>query len=322
MKVAFVGAGAIGSILGAFLAKGGADVILIDPFKEHMDKIAADGLIIHYPDGKQETVLMKTAYNADNVGPVDIAIIMTKTNYTDAAVQEVKKIMGPKTVVGTFQNGLGNPEKVAEYIPKEKVFYGCLNVSSRILAPGEVLGNVFGEHNIYAGSVVFNEEQKIANEYLKATFANSDVSYKYGEEIDTYVWTKGLLNISGNAAQGLVRLKPAVTADDENYKKLIASVVREVCEVAKAKGVKNLDGEKFLASLANVGKSDLAHHWGSTAQDMLFMKRKTEVETLNGAIVKFGKELGIATPVNETIYLLVRTIEEHYQEQYQENQAQ
>ncbi len=143
--------------------------------------------------------------------------------------------MGPKTVVGTFQNGLGNPEKVAEYIPKEKVFYGCLNVSSRILAPGEVLGNVFGEYNIYAGNVVFNEEQKIANEYLKAAFANSDVSYKYGEEIDTYVWTKGLLNISGNAAQGLVRLKPAVTADDENYKRLIANVVREVCEVAKAR---------------------------------------------------------------------------------------
>lgn len=90
----------------------------------------------------------------------------------------------------------------------------------------------------------------------------------------------------------------------------------------ESKGRKKSDGEKFLASLANVGKSDLAHHWGSTAQDMLFMKRKTEVETLNGAIVKFGKELGIATPVNETIYLLVRTIEEHYQEQYQENQAQ
>ncbi len=157
--------------------------------------------------------------------------------------------MGPKIYVSAPSKTVWEiRKKVAEYIPKEKVFYGCLCVSSRILAPGEVLGNVFGEYNIYAGSVVFNVRSllvKIANEYLKAAFANSDVSYKYGEEIDTYVWTKGLLNISGNAAQGLVRLKPAVTADDENYKRLIANVVREVCEVAKAKGVKNLMEKSF-----------------------------------------------------------------------------
>lgn len=321
MKVAFIGAGAMGSILGAFLAKSGVDVTLIDPFKEHMDKIASDGLVIHYPDGKQETVSLKTAYTGDDVGEVDIAIIMTKTTYTEAAIAEVKKVMGADTVVGTFQNGLGNPEKLTEYMPAEKIFYGCLNVTSRILAPGEILGNVFGEYNIYAGSVVWNDEQKKANEYLKEAYAKSGVSYKYDKEIDTYVWTKGLLNISRNAAQGLVRLKPTATAGDPNYTKLIGSVVNEVCEVAEAKGIKNLDGEKFMAAIENVGKSDLAHHWGSTAQDMLLMKRQTEVETLNGAIVKFGKELGIPTPVNETIYLLVRTIEEHYQDQYQENQA-
>ncbi|MGI6348884.1 MAG: ketopantoate reductase family protein [Eubacteriaceae bacterium] len=318
-KIAFVGAGAIGSIVAAFLAKGGADVILVDPFKEHMDQIATKGLVVNYPNGDKETVKMKTAYSAEGLGVMDIVIVLTKTTVTDEAIKGAKELIGPNTFVGTFQNGLGNPEKLAQYIPEEKIFYGCLNVSSRILQPGEVLGNVFGECHIFAGSKIKSAEQEEAQQYLTEAFAKGGVVYRYDDEADLHVWTKALLNISGNAPQALVRLKPSIVAEDENYFILLGLIVDEVCAVAKAKGIEGLDGDKFMQTLRAVYTSDLAHHWSSTAQDMLITKRQTEIETLNGAIAKYGEELGVATPYNKMVYLLTRVIEDHYADQYQEN---
>jgi len=318
-KIAIVGAGAIGSIMGAFLTKGGADVIMVDPYKEHMDKIAQDGLVVNYPDGKKEVVNIKTSYSAENIGVMDIVIIQTKTTFTDEALKGAKNAIGKNTTVGTFQNGLGNPEKIAEYVPKENVFYGCLNISSRILSPGQVLGNVFGDVNIYAGSMEYNQKQLEANLYLKETFGKGGITYSYSQDADTHVWTKALLNISGNALHGLVRLKPIITADDENAMTLIEKITDEVCAVAEAKEIKGIDGKKFLSGLHKVYKSDLGHHWASTAQDMLFTKKETEIDSLNGAIVKIGESLGIKTPFNEAITLLVRTIQNHYDSQFQEN---
>lgn len=315
-KIAFIGSGAIGSILGALLTKGGANVILTDPYKEHMDKIAAEGLVVNYPNGDKENVKIKTAYSAEDIGIMDAVIVMTKTTHTDSALEGAKNAIGPNTFVGTFQNGLGNPEKLLNYASAEKIFYGCLNVTSRILRPGEILGNVFGEYNIFAGSMTESSEQSELQQYLTETFAKGGVKYKYDNEADLHVWTKALLNISGNALQGLVRLKPAVVAKDENYFTLLGLVVDEVCAIAKAKGIVGLDGEKFMQTLRSVYTSDLAHHWSSTAQDMLIAKRQTEIESLNGAIVKYGEELDIATPYNKMIYLAMKVIEDHYADQY------
>ena len=316
-KVALIGAGAMGCVLGAHLAKGGADVTLVDPYKEHMDKIAKDGLILNSADNR-ETVKMKTAYTADDIGVMDYVVLLTKTTYSDAGLQGAKNAIGENTYIGTFQNGLGNPEKIAEYYPKERIFYGCLNLTSRIIAPGEILGNCFADPAIYTGSVVRGEEQRKVGEAFAEALTKGGASCKYTDEIDTYVWQKALLNIMGNATSGIVRLRGGDILSADEYQRLSFMIVEEVCTVAKAKGVQNVTVEKFFEALPAM-TAGLSHHWASMAQDILFAKRQTEIKTLNGAIVTFGRELGIPTPVNETLYCIVRVIEEHYDQQYQES---
>lgn len=315
-KIALIGAGAMGCVLGAYLAKGGADVVLVDPFKEHMDKIAKDGLILNNAEGT-EVVKMKTAYTAEEIGTMDYVIIMVKGTLTEVALKGAMPAIGPDTWVCTFQNGLGNVELIEKEIPKEKILYGCLNMTSILKGPGEIYGNLFDEVHVYIGSVVTQDAQVAAGEALAEIFTQGGAASKYcKDDIDTHVWSKALVNIVANASLGLVRLRGQDCATHPAYQQIVIKLSQEALAVADAKGVPGLDFATFFTKTIPAARKSGGDHYPSMAQDIMMTKKKTEIDFLNGAIARMGKELGIAVPVNETITWLVKTIEDNYDKQY------
>lgn len=314
-KIAVVGAGAMGCVIGAYLKKGGAEVTLIDPFKEHMDNIAENGLILNSASSR-EVVKMNTACSAQGAEPMDIVIIMVKGTLTEAALEGAKCIIGSNTYVCTFQNGIGNVDLIAKQIAQGKILYGCLNMASILKGPGEVYGNLFDEVNIYIGSIVKEKEQRQIGELIAQTFTQGGAVAKYVDAIDEMVWSKAMVNIVVNATCGLVRLNGQQAAKNVNFSLLVTDLVKEALEVAKAKGIEGLDFTTFMTKTIPAARKSAGDHYPSMAQDMMITKKKTEIEFLNGAIERMGKELKIPTPVNTTIARLVRTIETNYDKQY------
>jgi 2-dehydropantoate 2-reductase len=317
-KIAIVGAGAMGCVLGAYLAKGGGDVVLVDPMKEHMDAIADGGLIMNSASGR-EVVKLKTAYNASEIGIQDYVVIMVKGTLTEIALDGALPAIGDSTYVCTFQNGFGNVDTIAKKVPEDKILYGCLNMASLLKGPGEVYGNLFGDVHVHVGSIVREEAQVKAGELIAKTFTDGGAVSNYdGDDIDLHVWNKALINISVNASLGLVRLRGFEATDVPAFQKLLFDTVDEVVKISKVKGIVGLDTETFLTVTLPDAAKTAGDHYPSMAQDILMNKKRTEIEFLNGAVQRMGAEVGIPTPVNETIANLVRTIELKYDLQYNE----
>lgn len=125
MKIAMIGSGAAGSVFACYLRRGGADITLVDPYKEHMDKVAKEGMtFVIYPDQTYHVDGFKTAYNADDIGVMDIVIFMTKTTTLEAAIKTAMPCIGPETVLVSLMNGLGNEDKLAAVVGEERVLFG------------------------------------------------------------------------------------------------------------------------------------------------------------------------------------------------------
>lgn len=315
-KVALIGAGAMGAVLGAYLQKGGADVTLVDPYKEHMDMIKDRGLVLNNAQGESETIKMKTAYDADDIGIMDYVILMVKGNFTEVALKGAKQAIDDQTFISTFQNGLGNVEIIENTIPKERILYGCLNMASILKAPGEVYGNLFDEINVHIGSIVKDNQQKKVGEELARILSKGGANSLYDENIDLHVWSKAMVNIVINASCALVRLNGDQAGKNQYFQQIVIKLTQETLAVAKAKGIEGLDFVSFFTKVLPAARKTAGDHYPSLAQDVMIAKRPTEIDFLNGAVVKMGKEEGIEVPVNETITNLIKTIESNYDKQY------
>ena len=136
MKIAMVGSGAAGSVFAAYLRRGGAELWLIDKYKAHMDKIAADGLVFRTPDGEEVLTGLRTAPDARGIGVMDMVILMVKATQTADVMEATMPAIGPETVVVSLQNGLGNDEVLAQFVPEDRIMYGSGLIGTELAGPG------------------------------------------------------------------------------------------------------------------------------------------------------------------------------------------
>ena len=321
MKVAVLGAGAMGSMLGAYLEAGGADVTLIVRHKELVEKFISPGITIksYAADGVEQTGLgpvpVKAAVDTKELDVMDAVLLMVKGPDTREALNGAANIIGEQTKVITLQNGIGNTDIIAESIPKERIYYGCLNMSAIMEEPGVLSGALFGDVNVCLGSLEKGAEQKAFGEELCSYFKNSGVGAEYMENVDVEVWNKMLVNLAVNATCGLVRLRGGEAGENNEFVMLGVDMIKEAIAVAHKKGVE-LDLNYFMGHVLPSARKTSGLHYPSMAQDMMMKKAKTEIEFLNGAIDRLGKEVGVPTPANTTVARLVRTIESNYDRQY------
>src|SRR5688500_15260692 len=139
MKIAILGAGAMGSAIGALLQKANHQVTLIDVSRATIEAIQSRGLIIRDKAGKQETIRIQITDQPASVGPVDLLLVFVKCYHTETAVRNALPMIGPETIVLSLQNGWGNGPRIAKIVGKERVILGVCYHSANVLAPGDVL---------------------------------------------------------------------------------------------------------------------------------------------------------------------------------------
>lgn len=306
MKVVIVGAGAMGSIYGGFLAEAGNEVYFLDVFKEHIDNINGDGLWIEGSSGNRYIKGIKATSDPEEVGVVDLAIVFVKSTITDIAINQNKSVIGPETTVLTLQNGLGNIEKLKTIVKESQIIAGTTSHGANLLGPGRVKhaghgATVIGELD---GSVT-ERIKKIADVFQNAKLDPVSVS----NNVMGLIWDKLLVNVGINPVTAITNLKNGEILDYPEILKLSVDAVEEAMKVADALGIK-LETPDAVEHFKDVSKVT-GENTSSMLSDVL-NKRKTEIDNINGAIVREGARLGIETPMNALLTRLVGIKEMQY----------
>lgn len=304
MKVAVLGAGSLGSTIGGALAQAGNEVHFVGR-KAHMDAINEKGLTMVTPTG-EVVVHPKGHITPDGIGVCDLVIVLCKAFDTKATMEEGKELVGPDTMVVSFQNGLGAEDVLCECVGKEHVLGGKTYVGGMLLEPGRVQATIPGKDTIIGeldGSVTDRAEE------LGKTFEDAGIHCIVSDNIMGVIWDKLLVNVATGAVCGITCLPYGDLYAEKQLCETAKAAVAEGIAVAKAAGVK-LTSEDPAYPLELAGKG-LPDDFKPSILQSLEKHRPTEIDVINGAVVAQGKKYGIPTPVNETLVALVKGIERY-----------
>ncbi len=302
MKIAVIGAGAMGSIFGGHLKEVGEDVTFIDIYKEHMEKISKDGLYIEMPDGTSKVIKgIKTATSTEGLPKMDLIIIFVKSTITKEAAKEALPLVKDNTLFLTLQNGLGNGEAIAEVVGEEKVLLGVTTCGGTFLGPGKV--RFAGKGDTFIGGLKIGKEKVLP---IVNVFNRAELPAYYREDVIGLVWDKLFVNVAINPVTAITGLKNGELLNYDETKAIMNRLVEEAVAVAEKRGVKRDVEEVYNHALEVAEKT--AKNMSSMLQDIT-KGRKTEIDTINGKIVEYGREVGVSTPYNEMVTYLIKILE-------------
>jgi len=328
MKFAMYGSGAAGSVFASYLRKGGADIILIDRYEAHMKKVAEEGMnfTIHlqengsYRDINEVLTGFRTYTSAEAAaaaeGKVDVIIYMTKATQLEAAIQDSLPVVGENTVAVSLINGLGNDDNLLKVFPAERCIIGSGVLGTAMPQPGSCVSTPAGGVQMNFGSIKRAELNDAACEEMEKLYrAGGCDAYWRKDDVYKYLWKKIIVNSTVNTVCAVLRMKIGEVEADPFGQQLFHGVIREACAIATAKGTP-LDADEFIAHDHNDIITNIGDYYPSMCQDMLFNRRQTEIDVLNGKIAEYGEELGIPTPNCAVLSTIVRCIQGNYEKQY------
>jgi 2-dehydropantoate 2-reductase len=305
VKICIVGCGAVGSLFAAQLAQlDDVEVWAYDLDQARVDAINAGGLRL---SGADEVVgRLRATTDAQELPACEFGIVATKSMHTGPAIEATAHAFADGSVC-TVQNGLGNEETLAEHV--SRVIRGTTFPAGRILEPGHVQWDVKGDTTIgpFEPSPASEEAiRALADACTRAGMSTEAVADARGPQ-----WRKVIFNAATNPVGALTGLTHGRVCDDPPLRALVTGLVDEGKAVAAAQGIElDADPEDLIDHAA---RPDVAYdHKASMLQDVEG-RRQTEIDYLNGGIVRFGREHGVATPLNEAILALVKGVERSWQ---------
>lgn len=306
MKIAVLGAGAIGSTIGGHLAEAGFNVTLIDIWKEHVDAINKRGLHLFGVSGDRY-IEVKATTSPKKLGKMDMVILSVKAYDTKKALKFSSNIFTKDTLLISIQNGLIPMDEFKVNPSLRYIFRGVTNNGATILGPGEVYHAGSGPTYIGDPSNTFREKALEAVDI----FNSAGLETYFEPDIDSLVWSKLLVNIGINAITAITHKKNGAIANLPELYKVMELAVSEAVKIANKLGIRLMfdDPLSHIKSIA----LKTAENKSSMLQD-IERRRRTEIDYINGAIVRLGEKLGIPTPVNMVLTLLVKSLERrnHY----------
>lgn len=305
MKIAVVGSGALGCLIAGFLKyKAKEDVWIYERRKDRARKLSEDGIKIEGASG-HITAKITAVFDPRELGAVDLVILCVKSYSTEDACRDIKEIFGDSTSVLTLQNGIGNVQVLNDYFGPDRVIVGVTNHGATLLGIGHVRHAGKGDTVIgKADGRVLGDIRSIAALLTRAGFET-----KVSKDINSAIWSKLIINVGINALTAITRLHNGGLVEHEETRQILALAVQEASKVVKRKRIK-LAYDDPIQKVESVCKAT-AGNVSSMLQDILNRKR-TEIDFINGAIIRQGKALGIPTPVNHVLTGLVKTIEVSY----------
>jgi 2-dehydropantoate 2-reductase len=293
MKVAVMGAGAVGCYYGAMLARAGHDVTLIGR-PRHVDAVRAQGLLLEM-QGFKGHVPMAASTGADAASGASVVLFCVKSADTESAGRALQPHLGPDTLVLSLQNGVDNAERLQAILP-QTVVPAVVYVATEMAGPGHVRHHGRGE--LVIGSAAGSEG--IAREFTAA-----GIPVEVSDNAIGALWAKLIVNCAYNALSAITQMPYGELSKGQGVEQVLRDVVHECLAVAQAQGV-TVPGDSWAAVQKIV--QTMPTQLSSTAQD-LARGKATEIDYLNGYIDRKGRERAIATPVNRVLHALVKLLE-------------
>lgn len=305
MNILIVGAGAIGSLIGARLSGTKASVVLFSTDREHMEAVREGGLKIEELDGTVRSYELSACFEVDKLprNP-DLAVVVVKSYATRQALSLVRPVCSASTAFLTLQNGIGNWEQIAEVVGKEAVLAGSTAQGSTLLGPGHIRHGGNGPTYIGEPGGPISERA----EGVVDLFRQAGLAAEPSDRVQTLIWQKLMVNVGINAITALTGIRNGSVAEIGEAAGLCGAAVREALTVALSKGFPM--GEDTVERVLAVARAT-ARNRSSMGQDV-DRKKRTEIDAINGAIVRFGRQAGVPTPVNETLTSLIKVLEAAY----------
>jgi 2-dehydropantoate 2-reductase len=301
VRICVVGSGAVGSLFAASLAQlDDVEVWAYDLAREHVDAINTNGLRL---TGTRELVgRVRATTEASELPACDFGIVATKAMHTEPAIAATAAAFADGAVC-SVQNGLGNEEAIAQHV--ESVIRGTTFPAGHVVAPGHVHQDVEGDTTIGPFEPSSPPPERI--ELLAETCSRAGMPTQAVADARGPQWRKVIFNAATNPVGALTGLTHGRVCEDPALRKLVSGLVDEGKAVAAALGIElDADPEELIDHAA---RPDVAYdHKASMLQDVE-ARRQTEIDYLNGGIVRFGREQGVPTPLNEAITALVKGLE-------------
>jgi 2-dehydropantoate 2-reductase len=306
-RLVVLGAGSLGGFFAHHLALGGADVHVVDLWEEHVNAIRANGLQLQIGETVITSPVRQATTRAAEVGVVDVVVLFVKTNATRAALTSAKPMVGPKTVLVTLQNGLGNAEVIRELYPKQTVLYGLTTLTADLLAPGRVAprSTESGVTDVWTLDPSNPEPVRQFVDLLN----RGGIAACVAPDIDLSIWRKLVVNCALNGLCAITDLTCGQLCAQPEIWPLLDRIADEVSALARARGVplETTAAREFLRKVAKAS----AAHYPSMVFD-LRKKRPTEIDSFNNAIVRGCAALGLDASANQTVVALVKSVEANF----------
>lgn len=302
MKIAIVGAGAMGCVYAALLADAGHEIWAIDVNKAHIDAIRSKGLRVEGKSGDR-TVQINATETAADAGICDLVIIATKGMHVTAACNAAKSIVGPDTMILSIQNGLGGPDMAAAVLGEDRVMVGVVGgFGASMVAPG---------HARHAGMELVRLGERVGpiTERLEKTadvWRSGGFNVRCFDDIDQLIWEKLICNVGLSGPCGITGYSVGELLADEDAWGLTAAACTEAFAVAKARNI-TLDFDDPVEYVRNFA-SKIPNSKPSLLQD-IEAGRLSEIDVINGSIPPASEKLGLSAPVNTTLTRAIRVRE-------------
>ena len=303
LKIAVLGAGALGCAIGGTLAQGGNEVVLINRNADHVSAIQSRGLVMRSPQGER-VVKTHAVTSAAGLHPVDLVIVLVKSFHTQQAMSNALNLVGPETVVLSLQNGLGHEDVLADLVGREKVLAGKTYVGGVMLAPGCILAGVEGKETLM-GELDGHISERV--KLIAKVFNAAGLLTKVSDNIVGTMWDKLLINVSTGALSSITRLTYGPLYKIPEIEATAIAAVQEAMDVAKANGVRLSFTDPRAAWLK--AAAGLSEDFKTSMLQSLEKGSVTEIDFINGAVVRWGQRCGVPTPVNTTLVACIKGLE-------------
>lgn len=303
MKIAVLGAGALGCALGGALAQAGNDVVLINRNRAHVEAIRANGLRLRQPDGER-SVAVRAETDCSALGPVDLVVVLVKSFHTAEAIRAATPLVGADTVVLSLQNGLGHEDILADAVGRERVVAGKTYVGGVMLAPGHIVSGTVGKETLIGE---LDGSTSVRVQRIAACFAAAGLATTVSANIMGTVWDKLLINVATGAVSGITGLAYGPLYRIAEIEATAVAAVQEAMDVARASAVQlSYTDPRAVWTKAAAG---LPEDFKTSMLQSLEKGSVTEIDFINGAVVRWGRRSGVPTPVNATLVACIKGIE-------------
>jgi 2-dehydropantoate 2-reductase len=300
MRIYMIGAGAMGGVYGGLLARAGFDVTLIDPREDHIGKIRNEGMAIEGVRGAH-VVRLKAQCDHTGLPPADLAVIFTDANATRDAAKAARQLLKPNGFALTLQNGIGNVEALVEELGKERVMAGVSMNSAANPAAG-----LSAYTNVGMTSIGELDGRDTARVQQVAEMLNkAEIPTEIIPDPMNWIWGKFVLNCGINALTAITGLRSGEIYRTPEVSALQDRLIDEIMAVVERKNLKlpEQDPRRKIKEHCRIryNKPSMMQH--------IEQGRRTEIDALNGALVREARALGIATPYNEAVVAIVKGLE-------------